>query len=202
MPPKALKKKICVVGPTAVGKTSLIQYIKTGSFQDGLDVTTSVAIVSINQTLPDSDEPIVLNFWDTAGQERYKSMGPMYYQGASACVGVFDFNSATSFKEMQEYIEMFREHSQSANPIIIVCGNKIDLCSSSNLSQPDYSQWADDNQIPLFQTSAVTGSGVLEFLAYLTESLSPEKEETLDSQNADVDKIAIVTQSESEKKCC
>ena len=65
-----------------------------------------------------------------------------------------------------------------------------------------YSQWADDNHIPLFQTSAVTGSGVLEFLAYLTESLSPEKEETLDSQNADVDKIAIVTQSESEKKCC
>ena len=48
-----------------------------------------------------------LQLWDTAGQERFRSLIPSYLKDAHCALVVFDVTSASSFDEVESWVNTF-----------------------------------------------------------------------------------------------
>ena len=192
--------KVTLVGPTNVGKTSILMRVDDKGFDE-----TSVAPTTSMQCHPhtytsDNGTTININFWDTAGQEQFKSLGPMYYRNASYCIAVFDLTNDDSFNQMKEYIQMYKENNETENCRVSVVGNKIDLLEDQNKTA-ELITWANQEGYSMFLTSAKTGEGIVDLVHEVVESLVPVIQE---NQTEDVDIAIEIREAPSKQKkgCC
>lgn len=110
--------KIIFIGESTTGKTSIVQRMKLGSFDENSISTIGSCFVQFN------NEGQNCTIWDTAGQERYNALLPMYFKNAQLVIFVFDVSKVTSIN----YIKIYITHLQNMdNYKIIFIGNKIDL---------------------------------------------------------------------------
>lgn len=106
--------KIVLIGDMSVGKTSVVQRFKNGSFIDrqgttiGVDFTMKTLVVGKSITLlngsiiPISDgKRVKLQIWDTGGQERFRTITQSYYRSANGIVLCYDITSPQSFQSLQ-----------------------------------------------------------------------------------------------------
>ena len=82
-----------VIGESGVGKTSLVQSLKTGK-GTSKDFRATIGCDFHNHTIQIEDKRVTLQIWDTAGQERYNSLGKAFYRGAEACLLVYDITNS------------------------------------------------------------------------------------------------------------
>ncbi len=146
------KKKICLVGDFAVGKTSLTQKFVNNVFSEKYLTTVGVKI----DTMVIDDTKLVI--WDLAGRDSLSPINLSYLAGAAGVIYVAD-GCRTSSQEA--LIEIHAAVTKKVGDIRFVCAiNKRDL--------PD---WQVDQtlqaafaplHIPFMATSAKTGEGVLD----------------------------------------
>ena len=83
-----LKKKICLIGAFAVGKTSLVRRFVHSIFSEKYHTTVGVMIdkkqVNVNGL------PVDLIIWDLHGEDDFQSVRMSYLRGASGCFYVAD----------------------------------------------------------------------------------------------------------------
>ena len=113
----------------------------------------------MTQTVALDDYIVKFEIWDTAGQERYRSLAPMYYRGAAAALVVYDITAAESFQGAKTWIEELQRQG-SADIVIGLAGNKMDLESKREVSNEEAKTYAHDNGCIFFETSAKTGDNV------------------------------------------
>ena len=82
--------KVCVLGESGVGKTSITTRWHRNQFNIHQDSTIGAAFSSKSYHLLGKD--ITVNMWDTAGQERYAPLCSMYYRGSNAIIFVFSLD--------------------------------------------------------------------------------------------------------------
>jgi small GTP-binding protein len=87
--------KVVLIGSATVGKTSLVTRFCENSFNP--DTVSTVGCGTFTKLLPDMTPPVRLNVWDTGGTERYRSMAPIFVQGAHAVLLVYDIANNASF---------------------------------------------------------------------------------------------------------
>ncbi|MDM7859053.1 Rab family GTPase [Alteromonas sp. ASW11-36] len=149
-----IQKKVCILGATGVGKTSLIRQFVEGSFSEKYLTTIGVKIdkkqVDVDQTSTQ------LLIWDLEGIDRYCGFNPRYLRGTSAFFVVMDQTRSQSLIEGMEILHMARDHT--AVPAIMII-NKCDLDSAWHWDADSVNQRASefDN---CFYTSAKTGENV------------------------------------------
>ena len=112
--------KVCLLGPSFSGKTSLVNYLHDIPYNDNNDATIGVAYSCVKI------ENARLHLWDTAGQERYAPLLSMYYRNADICICMFDASNHSSLIELEKLIPKL-----SPDTKIIVLGNKIDLLNNT-----------------------------------------------------------------------
>ena len=94
--------KVCLVGESAVGKTSIInRFVKNEFILD--EVPTLVASYTQKTIQLDNGKIIKFNIWDTAGQEKYRSIAKLFYKEAKAAFLVYEVTSKNSFNEIKNY---------------------------------------------------------------------------------------------------
>ncbi|RLN92974.1 hypothetical protein BBJ28_00024207 [Nothophytophthora sp. Chile5] len=152
-----LDRKLVIIGPTDVGKTSITMRYCHGSFSTPTSATIGASFLQKRIIVGDDGSArgssggagarrkMTLQIWDTAGQERFRSMAPMYYRNAKAAILVFDLQSEASFEKIKEWLQA-------------VVGNKCDCASSFDFAKAQ--QFADEIGALVFRTSAKTGEGV------------------------------------------
>jgi len=87
----SLKKKVVLLGNSAVGKTSIFNRLTMNRyFEDGV-TTTSAYFKSIQCDV--DQKPVTINLWDTAGQEKFMSLTEMYVRDSAGVVIVYDITS-------------------------------------------------------------------------------------------------------------
>ena len=69
-----------LVGPSAAGKTSLLQYIEHRTFNEDVHSTLNAAFLTKNVSFKGKE--VTLNFWDTTGQERFNAVSSSYFRNA------------------------------------------------------------------------------------------------------------------------
>jgi len=122
--------KVCIVGDSEVGKTTLVnQYLKRRFVAEAQRTIGSNFFVKYVK-IPDVKHLMTLQIWDLAGQPRFKWVRYAFYKGASGIVYTFDLTRRNTL----DNIITWKEEVESKIGVVpnIFVGNKVDLINSEN----------------------------------------------------------------------
>ncbi len=77
----ALRKKVCLLGAFAVGKTSLVSRFVKGIYSDKYLTTVGVKVDQKSIAIGDTD--LSLAVWDLAGEDEFQKVKVSYLIGAT-----------------------------------------------------------------------------------------------------------------------
>ena len=164
-----IKFKVCILGDTNVGKTTLVNRYLTGLFKDSsktLGTDFHIKYLNINK------KKIFLQIWDFAGEERFRFILPSYIQGASGCIFMYDITNRNSLIHFKDWYKVFIEgtnQNKQEIPLIIV-GGKLDLQSKRKVLIEQASKIADNyNLSDYLECSSKTGENVEEIFIKITK---------------------------------
>jgi len=156
--------KICLLGASNVGKTSLVKQFVEGIFSE--KYLTTIGVKIDKKVIETEDTKVQFMLWDIEGNDRYNVFQERYLRGASAFIIVVDQTRISSLMKGLNIHALARKVSSC--PAILAI-NKCDL-------EPNW-HWEDKgleeykNLFDLqFCTSAKTGENVEDMfssLAYL-----------------------------------
>ena len=160
-----IQKKVCLLGATGVGKTSLVKQFVEGIFSE--KYLTSIGVKIDKKVLEINANKIQLMVWDIEGIDRYCGFQAKYLRGASAYIVVTDQTRSQSLVEGAEIQKMVKEVADIPGILAI---NKSDLDASWHWTENELFVY-QDSYVKSFQTSAKTGENVEELFEYLASLL-------------------------------
>ena len=156
------------------------------------------------------DKVVRIQIWDTAGQESFRSITRSYYKNSTCAFIVYDITNKKSFDNVIIWLKECKDMCYK-NILICLIGNKIDMKDKREVSYEDGINFAEENDLLFFETSAKEGNNIqeifLESATYLVDKI--EKGEislqTSDNgikiNNLDDDQEFII-KNKNNKKCC
>jgi small GTP-binding protein len=113
-----------------------------------------------------------LDIWDTAGQERFHALAPMFYRDAQGALVVFDLTDSRSQSSVRQWITELRQ-ARGDHCSLVVVGNKSDLHDQRSKAAAETRNYAEQNTIEYFETSAKQGTNVdAAFLALVKKMMA------------------------------
>jgi Ras-related protein Rab-5C len=154
-----LASKLIILGEASVGKTSILDQWLNGTFSEDTAPTIGAGVV----TVPLMIDGTVMTFkvWDTAGTEQFRSVIPMYCREAAIAILVFDLTQPQTLTAVNEWYKFLRE---SADPVILLVGNKLDLVDARAIDHENAVDFAQKLECEYVEMSACTREGIDEFI--------------------------------------
>lgn len=166
-----LKKKICMVGAFAVGKTSLVRQYVESIFSEKYLSTVGVKIDKKQLVVQDRTMDLII--WDLHGEDDFQSLRMSYLRGASGCIYVAD---GTRGATLETALELRQRVEAAIGPTpAILALNKCDL---EEFWEVDHLTIPADGEknLSILRTSAKTGQSVeaaFEALAAMIMEVAP-----------------------------
>lgn len=160
------KKKICMLGGYAVGKTSLVRHFIEGIFSEKYQITIGVKIDK--KTIRVNDQQVKLMLWDIAGEEENFTIPVSYLKGTHGFLLVIDGTRIATYDQALDIQN--RVVKAAGNIPFVVVINKSDL----------HDAWEVDNEViddmqkkywAVVKSSAKLGTGVEEAFNILAEKM-------------------------------
>ena len=148
-----LSKKVTIIGPFGVGKTSLFRRYIDDAFSDDYKSTLGVQIQKKVISLPNGVE-LSLILWDTEGHMEISEGRSAYLMGSHAFVYVFDLTRIDTYENINTQLEFLKKNFPNT-PVKIV-GNKLDTVFKTKATET----LKEHNVIFDYLTSAKTGAHV------------------------------------------
>ncbi len=148
--------KICTVGSSAVGKTSIIIRYTTGKFREYYAPTLG-ADFSV-KSMDIGENKVKLQIWDLGSQDFLGNVRAGYYQGARGVVYMFDVTRTESFEELWAWKK--EVDSQLKGVKALVVANKTDLGKDRKVSQEEGEDLAKKFMADYIETSVKLNKGV------------------------------------------
>jgi len=173
-----LSFKVIIVGPGAVGKTSLLNRFVHNEFNLKYKLTIGVDFLTKKLEYKPS-KFAKLQIWDIGGQERFKFLHRSFYDGALGALIVFDLSRQHTFSSMKIWLSEMHSIIIDEIPKIII-GNKSDLI-------PEIGQIIDRNEVENYaknegclyiETSAKTGDNVEKAFLELTNHMVKKEDKS------------------------
>ena len=160
------KKKICLVGALATGKTSLVARFVTSIYSDIYHTTVSVKIDEKSINL--KDQELHLSLWDIHGEDEFQKVQMSYLRGASGYFLVVDGTRRYTLDQaflLQQRIE----DTIGRLPFVLIL-NKTDLTEEWEIDDAAMEELSQKNWT-VIKGSAKTGLGVEESFINLAEKM-------------------------------
>lgn len=158
-----IQKKVCLLGTSGVGKTSLIRQYISGIFDD--KYLTSIGVKIDKKALETAKGSIQFLLWDIEGVDQYSPFNPRYVRGASAVIIVVDKSQKQSFIEGGDIYDSVKNLIDC--PIVLAI-NKSDLHDDIAMNESVKLQSLFNL---CFKTSAKTGEQIEEMFISLADLL-------------------------------
>ena len=171
MPEQVFTFKLIVIGPAAVGKSSLIRRFVENKFS--LHYKFTIGVDFMTKTVEyESGKIAKLTLWDIGGQERFKVLRRSFYEGTNGALVVFDLSRANTFSKMKEWLSDARQSIEKDFPVIVI-GNKLDLIPEIGeiIDRNEPLKFAENEDSIYIETSAKTGDNVDEAFLDLTKKM-------------------------------
>jgi small GTP-binding protein len=157
-----IQKKVCLLGTSGVGKTSLIAQFVHSMFSE--KYLTTVGVKIDKKTVRVGDEEVMLMIWDLAGDDDFQRLQTSYLRGTSGFLLVADGTRAVTLDQVLE-LRTRVEGSMGTAPFILAL-NKADLApqwevDDARIAQLTAAGWH------VIKTSAKAGERVEEAFAEL-----------------------------------
>jgi ADP-ribosylation factor-like protein 8 len=113
--------EISLIGLQNAGKSSLVNALTTGAFQEDVMPTVGFNMRKVTKG------GVTIKMWDLGGQARFRSMWERYARGVQAIVFVVDAADLDSLETArQELHDLMSKQSLTGIPLLVL-GNKNDL---------------------------------------------------------------------------
>ena len=167
-----VKKKIVLLGDSAVGKTSLIRRFVFDQFEDSYIATigSKVTMKELNLGRQVSTPKLTFMIWDIIGREGYHGLHARTFVGVHGAILVADLTRRETLQNLERYWVPFLFKVVEIVPLVFVC-NKTDLTDEFEFDPDDLVEVAKkynanvDVLLPSglkssYSTSAKTGGNV------------------------------------------
>ncbi|HJR60867.1 MAG TPA: Rab family GTPase [Vicinamibacterales bacterium] len=161
-----IQKKVCMLGATGVGKTSLVSRFVTSLFSD--KYLTTIGVKVDKKTLVVDGTDVTLLLWDIYGQDEFQTVRTSYLKGASGYLLVADGTRQLTLETARE-LQKTAEGVIGAVPFILVL-NKMDLADEWRVDDRALWRLAEDGW-SIIRTSAKSGAGVDDAFLKLTQRM-------------------------------
>jgi len=163
-----IKKKVCILGASGVGKTSLVRRYVHSIFEDKYLSTIGVKIEKKSVSLGDTE--VLLNIWDVAGEEEFFQIPKSYMTGAAGYLLVVD---GTRPETLETGFEIHSRINEFATDLPWICLlNKADLTDKWVLDESANTRIESAGMTSL-KTSAQDGRNVEDAFRQLAEKVAP-----------------------------
>ena len=190
--------KICFVGNSNVGKTSIIRRFINNKF-DEEKIASTISVNFENKKLKiDPYTELNMQIWDTAGQERFRSLTASYLRESNGIFIVFDLSDKKSFDDLISWFEEINNAEiNQKNCVKIVIGNKLDS-KDKEVDNDTAKKLAEENGMKYLPVSAKDGINIVSMFEIMGEACLKiiQKEEN----NDDNDDNKIIINKEEIKK--
>jgi small GTP-binding protein len=117
--------KICIVGDSGAGKTTILHRYLSGRFKSKAEITIGSNFFVKYLKLPEIKNLLTLQVWDLAGQEYFKWVRLAFYKSAKGIIYVFDLTRKDTLERLKNWKEEIE--GQIGNCPSVLVGNKTDL---------------------------------------------------------------------------
>lgn len=150
-----LRRKICVLGATGVGKSSLVRRFVDREFDD--DYRQTIGVTISRGTLAFDEVSLELMLWDYEGTEPGSQYSRSFISGASGLVFVVDATRPKTLDHLLEAQVKGRGYTSSRPSVLVV--NKSDLTHGFALTKEQLDR-AGQLDWFIIQASAKSGDNV------------------------------------------
>lgn len=160
------KYKIILIGPLAVGKTSLMYRFVKNQFKD---YRSTIGVEFMLHDLELNGNDVKLTIWDIGGHDRFKTLRKSYYINTKGALLIYDLTRENTFNELEQWYSEMVEILKEEIPFILV-GNKVDLLEEKErcIDISRAKQFAKDRNGIYIETSAKTGEHVKDAFSELS----------------------------------
>ena len=162
-----IQKKICLIGTSGVGKTSLIRRFVEDSFSD--NYLTSVGVAIKKKSVQVGDTEVSLTIWDLAGDDAFQPLQSTYLRGTSGYLMVADGTRSATLDHVLDLRKRYADQLANA-PTILLLLNKADLDSQWEIDDARMNALAAAG-FTIIKTSAKEGTGVEEACLQLAQRM-------------------------------
>ena len=160
-----IQKKICMLGGTAVGKTSLVARYVRNMFSDkylsSIGVKVDKKVVGVDGT------DVTLVVWDIHGDDQFQAIRTSYLRGTSGYLLVVD---GTRRSTLDKALDVKKTVDQVVGDVpFIVLLNKADLTDQWALTAGDEEDL--QSKYTVLRSSAKSGAGVEDAFGRLARAL-------------------------------
>ena len=157
---RKISKKVCLLGPFAVGKTSLVRRYIYNRFEDryvstiGVKVSRKIVMTPYNNQITE----LSMMLWDIAGADEVDDLRLSYLSGVAGAILVCDLTRRETLQSMIGYAEAI--HKITPKAPLILAANKLDLSQERVIADPELHDIAQQLGSSLYLVSAKTGDSV------------------------------------------
>ncbi|KDO23373.1 hypothetical protein SPRG_11465 [Saprolegnia parasitica CBS 223.65] len=161
-----LRCKAVVVGDAGIGKTALLQTLKSSGhdYPKNYIMTSSPELIVKSLPIPETNAIVELYLLDCPGQSIFnqREFGSMHFEGACMIVLVFDVNSKESFKSCIKWYQEVANPAPNHQISGVLIGNKADEKEGNRdaISTKEAEDFAEQNNLKYFECSARLGTNI------------------------------------------
>jgi small GTP-binding protein len=176
-PERHIKRKICLVGEVAVGKTSLVRRFVLDAFGDRYVATVGTKVTK--KTVPvvwhGAPARMDLMVWDIMGEKGFRNLlKEAYFEGCQGVIAVCDMTRKETLFDLSHWIQLTKK--QVGNVPMVFLGNKVDLRDRVQVTDEELARIGGIHSAPVFVTSAKTGQNVEDAFRVVAEAIAARLE--------------------------
>ena len=185
--------KAILLGESGVGKTSLINIVGGGKFNE--NEVPSISSNFIKKYIEIDSKKYLINIWDTAGQEKYRHLAKIFFHGSDIVILVYDITSKESLNNLEYWYKETKDHINNKFVYGIV-GNKKDLYLKEEVTENEGRKFAESKGMKFALVSAKNDpKSFNDFLLSLVEDCK----EIIENK---IDNISLKNKKAKKKKDC
>ncbi|KAL8609371.1 Ras-related protein Rab-43 [Nucella lapillus] len=149
--------KIVLIGDAGVGKTCVVQRLKSGTYTE--NISSTIGVDFSMKTLNIDGKLVKLQVWDTAGQERFRTITQSYYRSANGVIIAYDITQRPTFDNVPGWQEDVRRYTDN-HTVQLLLGNKNDMEELRAVRREEGLILAKENNMDFLETSAKDNTNI------------------------------------------
>ena len=174
---RRMKAKVCLVGESAVGKTSLIRRFVLDEFDDKYMTTLGAKVSKRTETFGGEGPEIEMDMtiWDIMGAKGFRELlKEAFFHGAQGVIAVADVTRGRTLQELDDWVHSV--FGVVGEVPVIYAINKADRKAEAAFEARDVEVHANAFGAPYLMTSAKTGENVEKAFGLLARAISAKVE--------------------------